>query len=279
MPFLPLKSKPSIMQLEPTNDCNSYCKICMRGFSGREVGYMKFEDFKRLPLNKFKEVALHGWGEPLLHPDLFKMISHVKSLGIKVSVITNGILLGDKIEQILTSGLDSLAVGIFTLNGKSKILDDVRRLREEARSRGSRLEIFFDVTILLENLDEIPEIVKAGKEVGVDGVVLHRLFNLHEKLKHIGYPSKDEEQKLFEKLRLLGKEVNLKVYLPTWSHEIPCRVIRNCIYVTWDCKQSPCCFLCELGYFLGKVEEDPFKKHADFMRRMKDVEACRSCPW
>jgi len=251
----------------------------MRGLSGREVGYMKFEDFKRLPLKKFKEVALHGWGEPLLHPDLFKMISHVKSLGIKVSMITNGILLGNKIKQILTSGLDLLAVGIYTLNGKSKILDNVRKLREEARSRGSKLEIFFDVTVFLDNLDEIPEIVKAGKEVGVDGVVLHRLFNLHEKLKHIGYPSKDEEQRLFERLRLLGEKLNLKVYLPTWRHEIPCRVIRSCIYVTWDCKQSPCCFLCELGYFLGRVEEDPFKKHVDFMRRMKDVEVCRSCPW
>ena len=115
---------------------------------------MKFGDFKRLPLKKFKEVALHGWGEPLLHPDIFKMISYAKSLGAKVSVITNGILLGNKMEQILASGLDSLAIGIYTLKGKSKILDDVKRLREEARSRGSRLEILFDVTIFLENLDE-----------------------------------------------------------------------------------------------------------------------------
>jgi len=79
--------RPIILQAELTNDCNLNCKICMRRYLDREIGYMSFENFKKLPLNKFKEIAFHGWGEPLLHPQLFDMIRFAKSIGIKTSLI------------------------------------------------------------------------------------------------------------------------------------------------------------------------------------------------
>ena len=167
--------KPTIMQLEVTNDCNLRCKICMR--TSRDVGYLNFEDFKRLPLKDFKEIAFHGWGEPLLHPQLFEMISYAKSLGLKTSLITNGTLIHKNIDNIFESRLDEIAFGIYTLKGKEKVVKNLENLINEKIERGSKLKVFIDITIFSENISEIPEIVELGSDLGVDGVVLHRIFD------------------------------------------------------------------------------------------------------
>ena len=43
------------------------------------AGFLSLDNFK-LILNSynFRYVALHGWGEPLLNPELFKMIRYEK---------------------------------------------------------------------------------------------------------------------------------------------------------------------------------------------------------
>jgi len=259
------------MQLEVTNDCNLRCKICMR--TSRDVGYLKFEDFKILPLKDFREVAFHGWGEPLLHPQLFKMISYAKSLGLKTSLITNGTLIHKNIGNIFESGLDEVAFGIYTLEEKEKVVKNLESLINEKIMRGSKLKIFIDITIFSENINEIPEIVELGSDLGVDGVVLHRIFNLHDET--IDYVSKDEESKLFKDVK---KIKGVKVYIPK-KHEIPCRIVKNCVYVTWDCLQSPCCFLCEFGYFLGRAFGNVIERHMRFVKEMDKNDVCRRCFW
>jgi len=246
----------------------------MRGNSRKKVGYLAFENFMKLPLTKFKEIAFHGWGEPLLHPNLFKMIKYAKSLGLKTSLITNGVILERKLEEIFSSGLDELAFGVYTLQGNAKVLENISRLVEEKRERRSNLKIYIDITIFSENITEIPEIVKIGNDVGVNAIILHRIFNLHDK--SIEYISKEEEKKLFGKIK---KIKGIKVYFPPKKHEVPCRVIKKCVYVTWDCKQSPCCFLCEMGYVFETPPEKIIDRHMEFIREMRKNEICKNCFW
>ncbi len=247
----------------------------MRKNSKREVGYLSYEDFKKLPLKRFREIAFHGWGEPLLHPDVFKMVSYANSLGIKTSLITNGVLLDKRVDEIFNSNLNSIAFGIFTLRGKQRVIENVQMFIEEKEKRKSKIETFVDITIFKDNLNEVEEIVKLCKEIGVDGVVLHRLFNLHNP--SLNTLSKTEEKELFAKL----KDVKgIKVYFPPKKHSIPCVVAKNCIYITWDCKQSPCCFLCEMGYVLGDAfSGDIFERHLRFLKEMNENEICRRCFW
>ena len=259
------------MQLEVTNDCNLNCRICMR--TSRNIGYLDFENFKRLPLRDFREVAFHGWGEPLLHPQLFNMISYAKSLGLKTSLITNGTIVHKHIDDIFESGLNEIAFGIYTLKRKEKVIKNLENLVNEKKTRDSKLKIFIDITIFSKNINEIPEIVKLGSDLGVDGVVLHRIFNLHDDT--ISYIDKDEEKKLFKDVKRIK---GVKVYLPK-KHEIPCRIVKNCIYVTWDCLQSPCCFLCEFRYFLGEAFGNVIERHMKFVKEMNRNEICRRCFW
>jgi Predicted Fe-S oxidoreductases len=58
-------------------------------------------------------VFFGGQGEPLIHPDIFEMISYVKSKGKRVELITNGTSIKEAVCQKLVSlGIDVLWVSI-----------------------------------------------------------------------------------------------------------------------------------------------------------------------
>lgn len=267
--------KPDILQVESTNDCFMNCKPCMRRFLERPVGYISLENFKKLPLKSFKEICLHGWGEPLLHPQIFDLIKYVKSLNIKASMGTNGYLVKDVVDKILESGLDEISFGIYTLNGKEK---PILGLEELLDARGSKTKptIYVDVTIFRDNYEEIPELVKFFLDMGVDGIVLHRVFNIYKVDPSVEYISKKEEKDLFKKVKEIGGK---KVYLPT-KHLTPCRVVFYTMFVTWDCKQTPCVYLSET--YLGDARTDydtMLCRHLKFVSEMRKNEICRKCFW
>jgi cyclic pyranopterin phosphate synthase len=60
----------------------------------------------------FLTVRLYG-GEPLLHPDLPKMVKHGVDLGLRVYVTTNGILLREKVDELYAAGLREITIGFY----------------------------------------------------------------------------------------------------------------------------------------------------------------------
>ena len=79
--------------IEITNGCNLNCSFCMHNH--RELKYMSIKEFETI-LDKIKGyteyVYLHVLGEPLLHPDVLKMIDLANIKGYKVNITTNGYL-------------------------------------------------------------------------------------------------------------------------------------------------------------------------------------------
>jgi MoaA/NifB/PqqE/SkfB family radical SAM enzyme len=70
---------------------------------------LSLKDFRKvLDSSNFRHVALHGWGEPLLNPELFQMVKYAESKGVSTELTTNGTLLETNIERILASGLGSI---------------------------------------------------------------------------------------------------------------------------------------------------------------------------
>lgn len=73
---------------------------------------------------KVDHVHLQGWGEPLLHPDLFPMARTAKEMGCSVGTTTNGILWSDRTSELaVEAGID--VVG-FSLAGTDDSQDAVR---------------------------------------------------------------------------------------------------------------------------------------------------------
>lgn len=106
---------PYVSLIEITNDCNFRCPMCPRSTSmTRGVEDMDFNLYKKIigklyPSNGI--IYLHLLGEPLMHPDLDKMIRYGKSKGYEMGFFTNGSLLTEeKSMKIIDAGLDALTI-------------------------------------------------------------------------------------------------------------------------------------------------------------------------
>ncbi len=269
--------KPEILQVESTNDCFLNCRPCMRRYLERPVGYINFEEFRKLPLSSFKEVCLHGWGEPLLHPDIFKLVEYVKSLNVKASMGTNGFMVDRCVEEIFSSKLDEISFGIYTFDGREKALNNLELLLNERKERKSEKPVIFvDITVFRDNYLEIPELVRTFAGMGVDGIVLHRLFNVYKVDPDVKYIGKKEEKELFKEVKKIGGK---KVYLPA-RHLKPCRIALYTMFVTWECMQCSCVYLSE--EYLGDARTDyetMLKRHVKFVSGMRKHEICKKCFW
>lgn len=272
------------LQIEVTTSCNLDCKICMRHSIGRPAASLSLEDFKRvLASGNFRYVGLHGWGEPLLNQELFKMISYAESKGVSTNLTTNGTLIQGRIDSILSSGLREIAFGIYDRGLFAKVMPAIKELTGERNRCGSKIpKTYLDITIYKENLAQIPDMVSLAPELPVDAVILHRLFNVHNVDHSVEYISAEEEDELFAKVRQLARALKLEIYLPP-KHSFPCRIVKRSIFVTAEGKVAPCCFLPELC--VGDAFEQGIQKvlssqaYTGFVRNMKKHPICSQCQW
>lgn len=89
--------------LEITNVCNLNCDFCHG--TKRKKEFMTPDNFRIAAMNlrSFAEyLYFHLMGEPLLHPELKTLFEISKEMGYKVIITTNGTLLNEK-EEILLS--------------------------------------------------------------------------------------------------------------------------------------------------------------------------------
>ena len=84
--------------VEITNNCNLNCSFCTH--NKRPNKFMSLEEFKII-LDKLKghtkHLYLHVLGEPLLHPNIMRMID-VASQDFHINITTNGYLI-NKIKE------------------------------------------------------------------------------------------------------------------------------------------------------------------------------------
>lgn len=266
------------LQIEPTRRCNLNCKICMRRNLNETNIQLSLENFKRvLNSGNFQHVCLHGWGEPLLNPQIFQMIKYAESQGISTELTTNGTLLKEGLEKIFSSGLSILVLGIHNKEILS-ILPQINELiirRNKERLR--KPKIYMDIVIYRENLGQILDLVKVASQLNIDAVVLHRLFKVHS---NVNYISAEEEKELFKRARELAKKLKIKLYLPP-RPSIPCVAVTYSIFVTVEGKITPCPYLLEL-YLGNALNCDDIKgiylKKANFVKNMSKHPLCNKCP-
>ncbi len=176
---------PRELQLEVTGACNLRCKMCLvryRPALGRVTGSMPFARFQAIvdAVEGLEKVTLQGLGEPLMAPDLFRMIEYARARGIRVGFNTNGTMLTRRVaERLVDGGLDWLHVSV---DGASEAtyesirdgsrFDIVRRhvigLVEVMRARAAtrpRLSLVF--VAMRRNVAELVDLVRLAAAWGV----------------------------------------------------------------------------------------------------------------
>jgi MoaA/NifB/PqqE/SkfB family radical SAM enzyme len=170
---------PRMAQIEVTNRCNLTCRTCTR-LKLPQLGDMPYDDFVRLldSLKGVRRIWLSGQGEPLLHPELPRMIRTCADRGVHDTIVhTNGMLLfGEMADRIAASGLGQLRVSIDGGNASDmEYLRDgasLERVLQNARAfaaRGAVRTSFYSV-LNRRNHASAPDLLRLAAETGVSRV-------------------------------------------------------------------------------------------------------------
>lgn len=172
--------------IEPTNACNLNCVTCVRNVWDEPTGWMKAEIFQRVlddarNFNPIPSIFFGGFGEPLTHPRILKMVDQACQTGAQVELITNGILLSEPtLKNLIAAGLDRLWVSLDGASPESysdvrlgaafpQVIANLRRFKElRAGIGGSALFLGIAFVAMKRNIADLPELVRLGKSLGAD---------------------------------------------------------------------------------------------------------------
>lgn len=110
-----------------TNSCNLRCKHCFMLSGNKLENELTLEDWKEV-LTSFKknggEYVTFSGGEPLMFKDFSKIITHSYDLGLKTTILSNGLLWSDKLIEELAPFIDEIQ---FSLDGVDEETNSVVR--------------------------------------------------------------------------------------------------------------------------------------------------------
>lgn len=112
--------------IEITNFCNLNCTFCAK--STRSKQFMEVNDFEHIvnlisPYTDY--IYLHVLGEPLLHPELDKILSICDNKKLNVNITTNGTLLQEKLALLLKHNVRQFNISLHCENNDKKYFEKV----------------------------------------------------------------------------------------------------------------------------------------------------------
>jgi len=115
-----------ILILYPINSCNCRCRMC-GAWEQDTTTSMHLKDVISIASEakklKLQQVVFSG-GEPLLHPDIDLMCEAFHQIGVKVTLLTNGLMLPKFAERLVTSCHEI----IVSLDGPREIHNTIRNV-------------------------------------------------------------------------------------------------------------------------------------------------------
>jgi len=266
---------PNVNQIEITNACNYRCPMCPQSTTmTRSIEYMDFSFYKKIFRKLYPSnlpIYLHLLGEPLMHPDLEKMIRYGKSRGHEIGVFTNGSLLTEEnSRKIIAAGLDYLVISFEVFE------ETFNQLRKGGNFNQVRENVIN--FLKLKGLKRKPRVT-------ISSITLTK----EERFEHGFWRSKVD--------KFIEKEIH------DWSGDVPKitriagrkRTGRKTCLLPWirmavlvDGKVVPCCVDYDGKYVVGDLKTDSLKsvwnggkmnklRKALLEGRKGDIELCSKC--
>jgi len=187
-----------------TYNCNLKCKMCP--FWKRTNKDLNTEKEKAILRQIYESgvcaIAFEG-GEPLLRKDLSEILAFSRSLPLQTSLVTNGVLLESKIDEIAQYINGAIYV---SLDGLEKTHDSIRGVSgcfkktvQGITAASKKTPVIINTTILNENIHEIEDLVKLAKrlDVKISVAIAHEYYKT-EAATPTGHKIKDIAGKLVE---------------------------------------------------------------------------------
>ncbi len=188
--FLPVSRTlgyPYMAHISPSGVCDLSCDLCPTyAPETRGKQLLPFDTFKKFideTGDYLLYIILWSWGEPLLNPEIYKMIAYAKERNI-LSVTSSNLnrLSREDARALVSSGLDALIVALDGSTPETharlrkggdfqKVIDHTRLLMEEKERAGARHPIVnLRMVVSRENEDEVEGFWRLAKDLGVDMV-------------------------------------------------------------------------------------------------------------
>jgi len=287
---------PISYSIEPTNHCNLKCPECPSGLGSltRPLGLLNPDDFKKLIDDICSTgfyVQLFFQGEPFINKNLAGMINYARKKNMYVSISTNGHFINEKnVDTVVKNAPDKLIYSIdgldeesyqnYRIGGTFEQADTGLRAlinkKKELNQKHPYVELQF--IVMKQNEHQLDEVLKYGKDVGVDKVVFKtmQISSYENALKFL--PSNKKYRRYIidnGSFRIKGKIKN------------HCFALWRTSVITWDGKVVPCCFDKDAEYELGLTNGKSFKDvwHSDeynnFRARIlgdrQSISMCTNC--
>lgn len=290
-------SNPMVVHIEPTTACNLGCKMCGRSTHWADLvknsAHMRRETFERLtPFLRTARVAvLHGWGEPLLHPEFEWMVRTAKQMGCMVTFHTNGLLIdAERARSLVRADTDHITVSIdgATPNTYREVrgaeldvlvenLHHLQHAKIEAQTPYPR--ITFKSVLMKRNLAELDALVDLAAECGVEEIELENLIVYHDSLaSQTVFDKKREVAATVDGARARAATLGIRLFYGGIEEKdgLPSCPYRNFV-VTCDGTVGPCG---AQRFGIGNIHDAPLRGlwNSESMVAMREGYARRDLP-
>ena len=188
-----LDNSPTRLTIETTAICNLRCVMCPHSFGGVDrPNHMPLELFEKMvePMARAERAQLHGIGEPLASPALWRAVeNNYFDVDAALTINTNLTLLNERRLQklmevqarfTLNVSLDAATAATYKrIRGGefSEVITNISRLLAKRRD-AEHPAIYMNMTLMRENIGEAVAFVELAKRLGVDAVCFWHLNRL-----------------------------------------------------------------------------------------------------
>ena len=184
-----LHSYPTCVDIEVTNRCPLYCIHCPRSYCDvnkidMELGLLSVEKFLEIigKLRPVRRITLQGLGEPLLNPDIFKMIEFAHKQNFFVSFSTSASFYNTEIEvglrkyppDLLNFSVDSMEKASFEAirvnHNFEKFVSNSERMITAVRKPGKNIDISFHCCVMKINAPYLTKVIEFADKLKVKSV-------------------------------------------------------------------------------------------------------------
>ncbi len=174
------------LKISFANTCNIHCDMCRRNRT--DYTCLDFDTIKKqIDLSPFDTIEIQG-GEPLFIDAARRFFDYAASANKKISFLTNGILIDDAWAEKIALHSPFVCV---SLNAATKethelinkgsqwetVLGNIQRVRSARSALHTSVKIIGHMTIVMQNMDEIPLLIKTFETLGFDSINFG--YNVH----------------------------------------------------------------------------------------------------
>lgn len=180
---------PIYVEISPSGSCNARCLFCSVDYLGYKKNYLNTAILKdRLfEMSKLgvKAIMYAGEGEPMLHPDINKIVAATKAAHIDVAFTTNGTLMD---REFVKNSLQHCSwIKISHNAGTAETYSKIHRVKEAEfyktlenirfavwykKEHNLKCDLGLQMVLVDDNAHEAETFVALAKKLGVDYAVL-----------------------------------------------------------------------------------------------------------